>query len=111
LATHPAQAQLAGPAQVKVYKKTQCFKQKLRNLMNSHIYTNRHEGQMFQQYLASNVNLRGIFFVFGGLIRIATIIAAVARTFPVRVCRFFILIIFGRRLWQCSAFSSLLLLD
>jgi hypothetical protein len=66
---------------------------------------------MFQQYLARDVNLRGIFFMFGGLINVAAIVAAIARTFPVRVCRFFIFIIFGRRLWRCSAFSSLLFLD
>jgi hypothetical protein len=47
--------------------------------------------------------------MFGGSIGVAAIVAAVARTFPVRVCRFFIFIIFGRRLWRCSAFSSLLL--
>jgi hypothetical protein len=60
------------------FTKTKCFRQMQRNLMNLHIYTNRHEGQMFQQYLASDVNLWGIFFMFGSLISIATI----ARTFP-----------------------------
>jgi hypothetical protein len=77
LATHPAQTQLAGLAQVKVYKKTKCFRQKHRNLTNLHIYTNHHEGQKLQQCLAGNVNLRGIFLMFGGLISVAAIVAVV----------------------------------
>jgi hypothetical protein len=64
---------------------------------------------MFQQCLARDVNLRGIFLVFGGLISVAAIVAAVARTFPVRVCRSFNFIIIGRRLWWCSVFTPLLL--
>jgi hypothetical protein len=49
--------------------------------------------------------------MFGGLIGVAAIVVAVARTFLTRVCRFFIFIIFGRRLWRRSAFSSLLLFN
>jgi hypothetical protein len=60
---------------------------------------------MLQQCSARDVNLRGIFLVFGGLI-----VAAITRPFPSRVCRFFIVII-GRRLWRCSVFTSLLLLE
>jgi hypothetical protein len=66
---------------------------------------------MFQQYLAGDVNLWGIFFMFGGLISVAAIVVVVARTFPVRVCRSFIFIIFGRRLWRCSVFTPLLLFE
>jgi hypothetical protein len=36
--------------------------------------------------------------MFGGLIGVAAVVTAVARTFPARVCRFFIFVIFGRRL-------------
>jgi hypothetical protein len=45
--------------------------------MNVQIYTNSHEGRMFRQGLALNVNLRGVFFVPRGLVAITAIIAAV----------------------------------
>jgi hypothetical protein len=57
---------------------------------------------------AGDVNLQRIFFVFRIFFSVA--VAAVARTFPVHVCGL-IIFIFGRRLWRCDAFSSLLFLD
>jgi hypothetical protein len=42
---------------------------------------NGHEGQMFHQCLARDVNLRGIFLMFGGMVAIIAIVAATARVF------------------------------
>jgi hypothetical protein len=81
------------------------------NLTNLHIYIDRHEGQMFRQYSAGDINLRGILLIFGGFFSVVAATTVVARTFPVRVCGSFIFIIFERRLWRCSAFSSLLLFN
>jgi hypothetical protein len=58
----------------------------------------------------SDVNLRRILFTFGTFFSITAGAAAVARILPVCLGGL-IFIIFGRRLWQCSVFSSLLLLD
>jgi hypothetical protein len=55
------------------------------NLMNLHMYRNGHEGQLLHQCLARDVNLRGIFLMFGGLIAITAILAAVPRVFPALV--------------------------
>jgi hypothetical protein len=66
---------------------------------------------MLQQCSSRDVNLRGIFLVFGGLIGAAAIVVAVARTFPVRVCGIFIFIIIGRRPWRRSVFTPLLLCE
>jgi hypothetical protein len=59
---------------------------------------------------AGDVNLQRIFFVFRIFFSVAAAATAVARTFPVYVCGL-IIFIFGRRLWRCDAFSSLLFLD
>jgi hypothetical protein len=48
--------------------------------------------------------------MFGSLISVAATVAAVARTFPVRVCRFFIFI-FGGRLRLCDVLSSFILFN
>jgi hypothetical protein len=66
---------------------------------------------MLQQCSSRDVNLRGIFLVFGGLIGAAALVVAVARTFPVRVCGFFIFIITRRRLWWRSVLTPLLLFE
>jgi hypothetical protein len=83
-ASHPAQAQLPVPAQVKVYKTT-CSDKILHPNEFTYVH-NGHEGQMYHQYLARDVNLRGIFLMFGGMIAITAVVAAIARVFPARIC-------------------------
>jgi hypothetical protein len=77
------QAQLAGPAQVKVYK-TSCLDKILQPNEFTYVH-NGHEGQMYHQCLARDVNLRGIFLMFGGMITITAVVAAIAKVFPARV--------------------------
>jgi hypothetical protein len=72
-------AQLPGPAQVKVYK-TACSDKML--LPNEFTYVhNDHEGQMFHQCLARDVNLRGIFLMFRGMVAITTVVVAIVKVF------------------------------
>jgi hypothetical protein len=76
VASHPAQAQLAGLAQVKVYKTT-CSDKILQPNKVTNVHKG-HEGQMFQQRSASDINLRGTLFMFRTFFSIATTAAAVA---------------------------------
>jgi hypothetical protein len=55
------------------------------NQINVQVYTNSHEGRTFWQYLARNINLRGIFFSLGGLVAVTTVTAAVARVILIGV--------------------------
>jgi hypothetical protein len=63
----------------------QLVQPKCYNYMNLQIYMNNHDGQMFRRYLARDVNLRGAFFVLGGMIAITAVVAAIARVFLIRV--------------------------
>jgi hypothetical protein len=104
VASHPAQAQLPGPAQVKVYK-TACS-DKMSQLNKFTYVHNGHEGQMFHQRLARNVNLRGILFMTRAFFSIVTAAAAaIARVLFVRPAG---IIIFGRGFWRRNVLSSLL---
>jgi hypothetical protein len=55
------------------------------NQINVQVYKNSHEGRTFRQYLACNINLRGIFFSIGGLVAVTTVAAAVARVILIGV--------------------------
>jgi hypothetical protein len=79
VASHPAQAQLPGPAQVKVYK-TACSDKMLQPNEFTYVH-NDHEGQMFHQCLARDVNLRGIFLMFRGMVAITTVVVAIVKVF------------------------------
>jgi hypothetical protein len=65
---------------------------------------------MFRRYLASDVNLQRIFFVFGTFFSIATAAAALARILPVYLGGL-IFVIFGRGFWRCNTFYSFLLFN
>jgi hypothetical protein len=43
---------------------------------------NDHKGKMIHQCLAHDVNLRGIFLMFGGMVAITAVVVAIARVFP-----------------------------
>jgi hypothetical protein len=100
--SHPAQAQLPGPAQVKVYKTT-CSDKMLQPNKFTYVH-NGHEGQMFYQRLARDVNLRGILFMTRAFFGIITVVAAIARVLFVRPAG---IVIFGRGFWRRNALSSL----
>jgi hypothetical protein len=55
------------------------------NQINVQVYTNSHEGRTFRQYLARNINLRGIFFSIRGLVAVTAVAAAVARVILIGV--------------------------
>jgi hypothetical protein len=55
------------------------------NQINVQVYKNSHEGRTFWQYLARNINLRGIFFSIGGLVVVTAVAAAVARVILIGV--------------------------
>jgi hypothetical protein len=84
----------------------QVVQTKLYNPMNLHIHK-LHQTTSLSAISAIDVNLRGTFFMFRVVFSVAATAAAVARTFPVRVCTF-IIFIFGRRLWRCDDLPSLL---
>jgi hypothetical protein len=82
VASHPAQAQHAGPAQVKVYKTT-CSDKILQHNEFTYIQ-NGHEGKMFHQCLACDVNLRGTVFMIRAFFSITIVVAAISRVLFVR---------------------------
>jgi hypothetical protein len=55
------------------------------NQINVQVYTNSHEGRTFRQYLARNINLRGIFFSIRGLVAVTAVATAVARVILIGV--------------------------
>jgi hypothetical protein len=55
------------------------------NQINVQVSTNNHKGRTFRQYLARNINLRGIFFSLGGLVTATAVTAAVARVILIEV--------------------------
>jgi hypothetical protein len=60
----------------------QLVQTKYYSLMNLHMYTNSHEGQMLRRCSAGDVNLRGIFFTFRAFFSIATATAAAPESPP-----------------------------
>jgi hypothetical protein len=111
-ATRPAQAQLTGPAQVKVYN-TNCSDK----VTQPHEFTYLHKSPRkasFSAISAGDINLQRTLLAsraFFNIIVTATVVATVfAGIFPFSVCAF-INLIFRRRLWQCNALFSLLLFD
>jgi hypothetical protein len=66
---------------------------------------NGHEGQMFHQRLAHDVNLRGTLFMIRAFFGIVTAAAAIASVLFIRPAGN---VIFGRGFWRRSALSSLL---
>jgi hypothetical protein len=76
--------------------------------MNTQMYTNSLERQMFRKFLFRNVNLRRFFGMPGSLVTITPIVAAIARAPFSRVSRVFI---FTRGFRGCSAFSTILFLN
>jgi hypothetical protein len=99
-----AQAQLAGPAQVKVYKTTI-----QKNYVNIQIYRGSLEGaNNLDKHLACDVNLRRIPIVPRSLVVITAIVVAAARALFARVARIFIVskVFRGR-----SAFPAIFFLD
>jgi hypothetical protein len=115
MAAHPAQAQIAGPAQVEVYV-TDCSDKVSQTHEFTYLYKSP-QWAIFSTILTSDIDLRRRFLTsiaFFNIIVTAAAAAAVAtvsaRIFSFSVCAFIILI-FGRRLWWCDALSSLLLFD
>jgi hypothetical protein len=111
LATHPAQAQLTGPVQVKVYK-TNCSDK----VSQPDKCTNLHrlpQKARFSAIVAGDINLQKTFFMLRTLLSVATATAAVAVMFAIyffSVASAFI-IIFRRRFRQLDALPSLFLLN
>jgi hypothetical protein len=104
VALHPARAQLAGPAQVEVYK-TNCLDKILQPNEFTYVHDS-HEGQVVHQCLARDVNLRGFFLMFGGMIAIAAVVATIARIPPVRFAGI-IFIIFEEDSGDAASFPRL----
>jgi hypothetical protein len=110
LATHPAQAQLAGPVQVKVYK-TSCSDKVAQPKRFTYLHRSPQRAS-FSAILASDINLRRIFFVLRTLLSVATTAAAVAAVFAIffsAASIFFI--VFRRGFRYLDALPSLFLLD
>jgi hypothetical protein len=64
---------------------------------------NGHEGKMFHQCLARDVNHQGIFLMFGGMVAITAVVTANTTVPSVRPAG---IVIFGRGFWSCSTLSS-----
>jgi hypothetical protein len=93
---------------LKVYK-TICLDKILQPNEFTYVHDS-HKGQLFHQYSTRDVNLRGIFLMFGGMIVIAAVVAAVARIPSVRFAGI-IFVIFGRGCRRCSTLSSFFLFN
>jgi hypothetical protein len=109
--THPAQAQLAGPAQVKVYK-TNCLDKVSQPHEFIYLYKSPQEAS-FSTISAGDINLRRTFLMFRTFFSVTTAAATVTAVFA----RFFVsvayafIIIFRRGFWQLDASPSLLLFN